>query len=75
MGKGSRAGKGSRESDNEDRSGRSSDTFPSFYQVPILRLATLSLCTLISNRKSLILQASGSGHADHGLSGCNPANT
>jgi len=36
IGRGYRAGKGSWESDKADGSRRSSDTFPSFYQVPIL---------------------------------------
>jgi len=51
----SRAGKGSRESNKGDGSGGSSDTFPSFCQVPNLRVATLPLRTPICNKKSLIL--------------------
>ena len=42
--------KESRESDKEDGSGGPSDTFPSFCQISILRLTTLSLYTPISNR-------------------------
>jgi len=75
IGRGSRAGKGSQESDKGDESERSSDTLPSFYQVPILESSTFSLRTLISNRKSLILQVPASGYADPGLLGCNAAST
>ena len=74
-GRGSRVGEESIESDKGDESGGLSDMISHFCQVPILGLAMLPLRTPISNRKSLILHALGSGHADSGLSGCNPRST
>jgi len=71
----SRAGKESRELIKENVSGGFATKSLSFYQVPILGLATLSLRTLISSRKFLIHRALGSGHTDPGLSECNPAST
>jgi len=75
IGRGFRAGKGSRESDKGDGSGRSSDTFPGFCQVSILGPAMLPLRTLISIRKFTNVQAPKSGHAGSGLSEYNPTST
>jgi len=75
IGRGSRAEKESRESDKGDGSGGLSDMISRFYQVPILGLTTLLLHTPVSYKKSLMLQALGSGHANSKLSGCNPAST
>ena len=69
----SRAEKGSREPVKGNGIGESATKSPSFSQVLILGLATIQLRTPISNKKFLILQAPISGHANPGLSGCNPA--
>ena len=68
-------GKGSRKSDKGDGSGELFDMISHFCQVLILELTTLPLHTPSSLRNSLILQAPGSGHANLGLSGCNPVST
>jgi len=64
----------SRRSDKEDGYGKPSDTFPSFC-VPILRLAMLLLCTLISNKIFTNVQAPGSENADPRLPECNLMST
>ena len=73
-------GKESRELDQGNESGGSATRSPNLRQVPILGPVgygptILPLRTPISNRILTNAQAPVSGHADPGLSECNPAST
>ena len=70
-----KAGKESREIDQENELGGSATRSPSPCQVPILRLATLLLGTPISNRDFTIVLALESGYPSPMLSECNPTST